>query len=984
MRPCASFVLLGLLAACGGGERSAALARAREALAAGEGARALAELQRLVTAGGEQDPELQFDLGVAAAAAGREDTARRHLAEALLQGGRPVRARALLALAALDAAALLRQAAGAPEALRGESRLALRSRAESVLARLQAARELDPEAVLAATRQDAIALWMRVVEDAWARADLEAAQAHRRARIGAAFFAAVQEGVRDLARGLAARELLATLAIQAQALAQDLDLAEEKLGEVPLLDASARTGLHGMAASARETLEALARAFESGEPEALAPALLAGELALLPLLVQISDLEGSLLALGGGVESLARARSESALGLAAARSLESGRLASAIQVLFEDLPRRCASEGLPEPLSRFLAGEIPALRAEAEPRAEEPDAEAARLQRLASRIASLLGDLRLARAAAADLAAALGGEAHALGLALEEDPEARAPVQERLQALARRAEFLPSALERSLSRDSEEGGTVPPPPELLESLMALCDAAGEAGRRAAASLEEDPPRAAASRAALAEAEHRYEELWAALAPLVPVAERAAEHTAALVAENHAARRLLRPRPEPLPSEIRTGPLAPERQRQRLERPIGLARTLEARLLALALGPPEAEAGETQAPKSPQTEEEQAFHRGLAAKAREAAGRLASAGEDLAGADPSAGAAVMEEAFRRALGDEALAETRLREIADELRRREAALLEIAARVMDADHRARAALASGRVSAGEPRAPARRELLRGLAEATRPWIRGLDRALQRALEDTAQPGHPDATPERRAALARELEARDRELRKEAFGASPERLIELVQARRDAARELWRRLADREGLTRRAIEEEDRIVAGLEAATGGAPDSESLVETARADQDWLRELGPDLRRLWLEARETPAAPAPGGAGAPAEDPGRKKAERLLPEIEAAMVAASERAGAGERAEALERAGVAARLLRELLESESDQDQDSPSQGKGAGTPQPDPGSLSPAERDRLLRAVAERSRKLEEKLRERRPPTPVAEDW
>ncbi len=216
---------------------------------------------------------------------------------------------------------------------------------------------------------------------------------------------------------------------------------------------------------------------------------------------------------------------------------------------------------------------------------------------------------------------------------------------------------------------------------------------------------------------------------------------------------------------------------------------------------------------------------------------------------------------------------------------------------------------------------------------------------------------------------------LQTADAGLAASRAAAKPGATLTAVSARYLAARNLWKALVDRQGMLKRAIEEETTFEAAVgEFAKNREASPPDAVQGVGSDQAGTKDLPPHL--LGLPPAPPPAAP--GGAEPPKEDPLAKKAAELLPRAEAAMQGVTDRLADREFPAALARATEAKNLLKELEQEEQNQ------KPKPEPSPSPSEPENRPEDQERQRRSVQERSDKLKDRLQKQRPPTPVAEDW
>ncbi|MFO1050850.1 MAG: VWA domain-containing protein [Planctomycetota bacterium] len=177
------------------------------------------------------EPVIAYDLGCAHEARNRPSEARARYVEALDRGDRALRARVHVNLAMLAVDRLAASAGSDPTAKSGEARDDLRKLAEGALDDLQVARDLDPKLQDVARRQDLLARWLRVIEDAWRSRDRDAERAERDKLKGAAWLGAIASAEEGLLSHLQGEEVLEDVELRQRDLAEELGKAKDHFAD---------------------------------------------------------------------------------------------------------------------------------------------------------------------------------------------------------------------------------------------------------------------------------------------------------------------------------------------------------------------------------------------------------------------------------------------------------------------------------------------------------------------------------------------------------------------------------------------------------------------------------------------------------------------------------------------------------------------------------------------------------------------------------
>jgi hypothetical protein len=1067
----AALVLCALVALPACSAEADAVEVALRQLAEGEAEAAERGLTELFAAAPD-DPVLAYDLGCAHQARGRIREARARYADVLARGDRRLRARAHTNLAMLAVDQLAARVGGEPADLKAERRDEVRRLADQALDELQRARDLDPGLAEVVRRQDLLARWQRLVEDAWRERDRAAERDARAALDGAAFLGAWLEAERGLVARLAEGELLEDLELRQRDLRDELPRAGELAAAAETGPAEAfRVEVGAAVEAAGPELAAILGLLRDGRVDEAATAIQAAADALTAAFVLWTD-PGAALGLAAREQAafvaalqqrtFARAADPDGAGLAvrergradlATRERQIARWAG-------NLARRLAPEHADPAWSpRFVAralAKLPEITASLQLAAERIEVQGPQALLAATRAAqglqSLALDWQLAGMEAAALAARL--EAEQLRLtraadALAEDEPAAAEVLERLRRMAEgvarsiawnplrsdqadqraRIGFVAEAVERALAPPAEPSGPTAGDPaadpaaeqraaeeraQRRAVLEPLVEAARLAFDAAAAAAEEGP--GPATVAAMHSARTAVRRLALALGAFDALVERAAGEQQALAAAGEA----VAAEPDAAPSAARyrdarreqdlTGALvqqldrAVEAEREALERPV-------------AAGP----GGEPPAAETAADRDERAARfevigavADLLTQAAEAATAARDALPAAVDGDPARRAATVAAAPHQRRAADLLADA-LRQ----LREAQLSLLELTTRVLDGETAIVAAareLAAGRAPAdpsgsdlGWPR------LLAGQREAG-SYVARMPAALDREFPaEAAEPGGAQAQPAPQGgAGAREVlgplveaVAATQAAALGALGAEPPaEPVRRSEDVLDAARALWRELAEFQALLERAVAEEEQLVGRSQPFVATAPSPDRLA-AAVGDQRRTRSLVPALQARLEEAaaeqaaqqaqqqaqQPTSAGPGPGAAAGGLSEEVVALARENLPAAEQAMTEAEAHLEARAWNDALDRQDEALRLLREILDAledqqqedqqdqqQEDQQQEEQQQDQEQDAQQQEQQPSSPEELQRLLQAVRERNQRRPEPISR----TPVQEDW
>ncbi len=1025
-------VLLAGLASAGCDGHVGAVEAALVQLEAGDAEAAEAGLRALLDARPD-DPVLAYDLARAHQERGRSREARARYAEVLARGDRKLRARAHTNLAMLAVDEVVDLASEDPTALSEERRAEVRDACERALDALQRARNLDEELVEAVRRQDLLARWLRVAEDAWRAADRQAEKDERAGLVGAAFLAALIDAERGLVAELGGDGLLEDVELRQRDLREELASVPDRVtSEDGVAEAFRGDVLAAMrvAPASCEEIEGLLR---EGRVDAAVLAIgAAAETWTVPWLLWAAPGEGLRRAAEGygsfasGLQQLGaldRIEDEQALELGAkARAVAEDRL-DRLRPWLDALARRVAPEHTDAAWDAALVertrtglerAQALAGRAAQNLGRRGPQALLA-ANRAAGILASLALDWELAGLGPADIARRLEVEQQRLTRAADAAP-GDATLGGIASAVAQRLAW-PATVEALTEQQTRLG--------YLETALAREGAADQAGA--------DPEAAARAQAeadALREAaQPSLEAARTALADAVAVAADGPSQS--LVTASHAARLALREVALLLASNLE-GSLERASDEQAALASMGASiETFEGddTPLDAVLRDAVREQGVTTS-----------LVQGLDLAVDAESARLSEApeGEDAAArAERTARRAVLDE-VRAELGTAAEAATgavdaldgagtargqlsgaapRQREAADRLAEalrllREAGLplVELATRIVDGETAVVAAarsLALERAVAGPDGRPLTWGAVREGQLDAGSFAARLEAALERELAQAA--AQQEQTPDGEEAsdrlrllveAVRASQSTAEAVLPEDTPTDPQQVVTATESVLDAGRALWRELAEFQPLLERAVGEQEGHVAqsaGFQQAASEPASRELAALTG--DQERTRRLIPPLRaRVEAAAQQAAEAQqAPQGDAGAASPPGGlseeviELARKNLPAADRAIEQALDHLAATPPAwnDALDRQEEAHRLLREILDQLEDDQQDQQQQDQPEPQESPSPQeqqggesqqSLSREELQRLMQAVRERN----DRRPEPRARTPVERDW
>lgn len=1020
------FGLVAFLVSCGNDDSAYELARRQ--LVEGSVQEAIAAFEALA----EEDarPEVFHALGCALVAEGREAEAREALARVLERGERDLRARALVALAALEVAALDELGGEEPEALREEDREELRGRAEAALDQLQRARNLSPELEDAQTRQEALGFWLRALEDAWATRDRDQRRAELAERPGRAWLLGVIEEQTRIGQALIDGASHTALSLDQRALAEDVQrFGPEKLeaqpgGPLPSLKEAIGQRLNDVVPLMMAASEDLAR------PDAAArmPSWTRSLNALVATQVLWSSQREALEVVAGQAQGMATAIQRGIAELKAAASTEvAGLMANllgssqeSVQALVQRIdaqpeetrgPARSFIEQSVDRASGLRGESLAALEGRSLGGFVEREREIAQL------LLEAAADAAMAEREPADLARALERETRGAILSLSRfDPLVGVSLDELREdtftRLERRHGYFVPVLEAQMSR-GQPGQPAPTEEVLAERLKALGpvrtlaeaaigDLATGREKAAEAILEVGPE----VRAPMQAARQKMRALWTVLASLDDVLDGTVEDAEALLATHKAARKLANEAKEgTYPPALREVPLAPDAQTEEQRLVLATIGDMLRQGIPRERGDAPLANADPSAPAPEPTPERVALLSALDAVARaletaEDYGRevMDALASPLPDGDLTATAS-LHAMVKTPLEGELLA---LVEARDTLARARLGLGEIARQLANnAEIGAQAAheIAGGREFVVGDQVIGSDGLVATATLEIAPLVALLDGAFDRfQRESRPQPAEGSEEPDPEAmqayesmvaylgALRDQIEEASADLTAHVLVPDQEESAEpLFVALRDRARAMWGLLAmnDFTGAVRETRGQEAQwlgLLGGLREGDETAPERRARLAVG---QRWIGELVPMLEQALERAA---AAGEQGGLTEKTVTVARENLPLAASEMERAATALD----ADERETAAEAATEVVRLLDEILDSQEDQDQNESGQdqqrqqGQEGQQQEVDPSQLSEEERERLARAIEERARDLEKNERRFRKRPAVEKDW